>query len=141
AAARGRERYEGEIADLLPQVAVAELEVHDPPRAKVVIDRYVRLRPDSGRGQYLLAEYARLTEPEGRRAASVRRGYERAVELSPGDPDAVRALALLSREDGDLARAHALFATYLRVAPDAPDRKLMERYLAETGGAPKGVTP
>ncbi len=83
----------------------------------------------------MLAEHARLTEREGRRSATARRHYERAVELAPEDPDAVRALALLCREDGDLERARPLFATYLRVAPQAPERKLIERYLAGASGS------
>ena len=130
-AAPGRARYEEAIVDMLPDVAARELEAQQLARARATIERYVRLRPASGHGQYLLAEYARLTEPDGRRSTTARRGYERAVELSPDDPDTVRALALLSRDDGDHERARTLFATYLRVAPDAPDRKLIERYLRE----------
>jgi hypothetical protein len=36
---------------------------------------------------------------------------------------------VLYREDGDHVRARALFARYLRIAKDAPDRRLVERYL------------
>jgi predicted Zn-dependent protease len=128
----GREAYEAAIADVLVVAAEAELEARHFDRARAIIDRHLRLRPESGRGYFLLAEHARLTAPEGHRSPAVRRNYERAVALAPRDPGAVRALALLYYETGDHTRARPLFETYLRIAPAAADRKLIERYLAES---------
>jgi predicted Zn-dependent protease len=128
--AHHQERYEDAIADLLLVAAQQELGARRLGRARAAIDRHLRLRPQSGRGYLLLAEHARLTERGGRRSATARRHYERAVELAPDDPETVRALALLHYHEGDLERARPLFATYLRIAPRAPDRKLIERYLA-----------
>jgi tetratricopeptide (TPR) repeat protein len=132
---RAQDRYEAAIVDVLLLAADAELDAGRLDRARAAIDRHLRLRPDSGRGHLLLAEHARLTEREGRRSAVARRHYERAVELAPDDPATVRALAVLYREDGDHARARALFARYLRMAKDAPDRRLVERYLKGGDGA------
>jgi tetratricopeptide (TPR) repeat protein len=133
-----REPYEDAMADLFLVAAQGELDARRLARARAAIERHLLIRPASGHGYFLLAEHARLTEPDGRRSAIARRNYERAVELAPNDPDAVRALALLYREDGDLERARPLFATYLRVAPQAPDRKLIERYLAGAPGPAAG---
>jgi len=128
----GRETYEEAIADILVVAAEAELASRHFDRARTIIDRHLRLRPASGRGYFLLAEHARMTEPDGYRSPTARHHYERAVELAPRDPDAVRALGLLYRETGDHERARPLFRTYLRIAGAAPDRKLIERYLAES---------
>ena len=94
--------------------------------------------PEAGRGFYLMAELDRIEAPEGRRAAEVRALYERAVELAPEDSDALRTLGLLCRELGEHARARDLLRRYVSAAPQAADRKLIERYLDE---APAEATP
>ena len=132
---RGRERYEAAIVDVLVVAADDELDARRLNRARLAIDRYLRIRPDSGQGYLRLAEWARLTERDGRRSALARRNYERAVELAPDDPATVRALAVLYREDGDHERARVLFAKYLRLAREAPDRRLVQRYLDEGNGS------
>lgn len=126
------ERYEQAIANVLPIAAQVELDAKQLNQAKATIDRLLRIRPDSGRGHYLLAEYTRLTEREGRRSASARTAYERAVELAPNDPEAVKALGYLYHGEGDMGRATPLLERYLSLVPDASDRKLIERYLGRT---------
>jgi predicted Zn-dependent protease len=132
---RAQERYESAIVDVLLLAAEAELDARRLDRARLAIDRHLRLRPNSGRGHLLLAEHARLTEREGRRSPVARQRYERAVELAPDDPATLRALAVLYREDGDHVRARALFTRYLQVAKDPPDRRLVQRYLAGGDGS------
>jgi tetratricopeptide (TPR) repeat protein len=132
---RDAARYEAAVTDLLLDAAEQELDAGNLARAEAAIQRHLRLRPDSGRGWYLEAERERRSAREGRRAPAARRAYERAVELAPDDPDALRALGFLCRESGETARARELLAAYLRAAPDAPDRKWIERYLREGGAA------
>lgn len=136
-------RYEAAIADLLLVAAEIELEEGQLERADAAIDRHLRLRPESGRGWYWKAEHERRVAREGRHAPAARRAYERAVELAPDDPDALRALGFLYRESGEPERARALFGRYLSVAPDAADRKLIERYLGEdpASGRAAGAAP
>lgn len=135
AARRETERYEDAIAGLLLVAAETELEAGLLDRADTAIARHLRLRPDSGRGYFLKAEHERRVAREGRRSPAARRAYERAVELAPDDPDALRALGFLCREAGEGARARELLSNYLRVAPDARDRKIIERYLGEDAAA------
>jgi predicted Zn-dependent protease len=132
---RNRERYDAAIADVLLVAADGELEARRLDRARAAIDRHLRIRPDSGPGYLRLAEWARLTERDGRRSALARQSYERAVELAPNDPATVRALAVLCQEDGDHERARMLFAKYLKLARDAPDRRLVQRYLEGRDGS------
>jgi predicted Zn-dependent protease len=128
---RDAQRYDEAIADLLLVAAEIELEAGLLDRADAAIDRHLRLRPESGRGYFLRAEHERRVAREGRRSPAVRSAYERAVELAPDDPAALRALGFLCREAGERQRARDLFARYLRAAPDAADRKTIERYLGE----------
>lgn len=123
------ERYEQAIAGILPAAAQTEIDAGQLDRARATIARYQSLRPESGRGFYLQGELARRTERDGRRSQAARQAYERAVELAPDDPDAVKALGLLYHDTGDPSRAAPLLERYLRLAPDAADRRLVERYL------------
>lgn len=125
----GKDEYEQAIAGVLPIAAEVELRAGSLARARDSIARLQALRPDSGRGYFLKGEHARLTERDGRRSAPARSAYERAVVLAPQDPEVVRTLGLLYHEDGNLARATPLLEKYLRLAPDAADRRLVERYL------------
>lgn len=126
------ERYEQAIADVLPIAAQEELDAGQFDRARATIERYQTLRPDSGRGYYLRAEHARRTEPDGRRSPAARQAYERAVELAPDDLDAIKALGFLYHDTGDQARATPLLERYLHLAPEATDRRVVERYLGRT---------
>ena len=126
-------RYEAAVADVLLVAAQLELDAGHLDRARAAIERHLRLRPESGRGYYLKAEHERRVARGGRLSPGARRAYERAVELAPDDPDGLRALGFLCRESGEQERARELFGHYLRVAPEAPDRKLIERYLRERG--------
>lgn len=67
------------------------------------------------------------------RAESVRQAharYERALGLDPRSALAVRQLAFLRYQEGDLAGARAALTRYLGLAPAAPDARRMREYLA-----------
>jgi predicted Zn-dependent protease len=133
---REAERYEAALADSLAEAVQLQLDARMLSRARATLARYQRLRPDSGRGFYLKAELERLA-PEGRSAPAVRSAYERAVELAPEDPDALRALGLLCRDLGDAQCAREMLARYLRAAPAADDRKLIERHIEDATAGPE----
>ena len=73
-------------------------------------------------------------DPKLRRADAVGADLERAIELSPEDPDALRALGLFLRDTGETERSRALLRRYLLARPDAFDRKIIERYLTPSAG-------
>jgi beta-barrel assembly-enhancing protease len=124
-------RYEAAIGNLLAVTTQLETDAGLLTRARATLARFQSLMPAAGRGFYLKAELDRIAAPEGRRAAEVRALYERAVELAPEDSDALRALGLLCRELGEHTRARDLLRRYVSAAPQAADRKLIERYLNE----------
>lgn len=126
-------RYDHAVVGVLPVAADVELKAGLLDRAQTSIARLLALNPESGRGYYLKGEHARLTEKEGRRSTSARGAYQRAVELAPDDPEAVRALGFLYYGDDNVAGATPLLEKYLKLVPDASDRKLIERYLGRNG--------
>lgn len=123
------DRYNRAIVSVLSVAADVELKARQLDRANASIARLLVLQPDSGRAHYLKGEHARLTERDGRNSAPARQAYQRAVELAPNDPEAVRALGLLYHGDGNMAAATPLLERYLQLVPEAADRRLIERYL------------
>ena len=128
-AERYRERFLEATDELRLAVAALDIEAGNFDRARRLIDRYLRRNPGSGRAHFLRGELARRTATGGPRHASVKRAYERAIELVPEEPDALRALGLLLRDEGARARSNELLRRYLQAKPDAIDRKLIERYI------------
>lgn len=124
--------YDQAVADTLAEAADVELKAGLLDRAQATLSRHLALRPQSSRGYLLQAELARRSHPEGIRSPEARSNYERAVELAPENPDAVRALGLLYYETGDRQRARPLLEKYLALAPQALDRRLIARYLEQT---------
>jgi beta-barrel assembly-enhancing protease len=123
------DRYPETISRIRLLAAEIQIEAGELARAEGFVDRELERAQPSGRAYYLKGEIARHA-PRGRRdSAAVRAAYERAVEIDPDDPDALRALGLLLREAGERERARDLFERYLRAAPDAVDRAVIQRYL------------
>jgi tetratricopeptide (TPR) repeat protein len=99
------DRYAQAISGILLPTAELEIEAGEYARATRAIDRYLERFPESGHAYYLKAEVHRHTLPEGRQSTPAREAYERAVQLAPDDPDALRALGFLLRETGETERA------------------------------------
>jgi predicted Zn-dependent protease len=99
--------------------------------AHEMLQRDLRVHPESGPAHYLSARYLRLTSDEGRSDPRVREQLERARELAPQDPEILRELGLLLRDLGEHELAREYLAHYLDLRADAPDRAIVERYLAE----------
>jgi tetratricopeptide (TPR) repeat protein len=80
-----------------------------------------------------LAQAAALLERRGEHGRVVEYA-ERAVELAPHDPAPRRLLGAALLELGDRRRAIQEYSTYLQLAPDAPDRRQVERIVARLRG-------
>jgi predicted Zn-dependent protease len=70
----------------------------------------------------------RADQQKGDRASAID-FYRKAVAGEGAPAAAHRGLAEVYRQGGDYAAARAEFAEYLRLAPDAPDRAMIESYL------------
>jgi predicted Zn-dependent protease len=95
---RGEHRYEEGITAVLLTAAELEMKAGRFEPAAAAVDRYLARVPEDGHAWYLRAEIARHERYGGRLSDAVRSGYERAADL--GDPDGLRALGFLAREEG-----------------------------------------
>jgi Flp pilus assembly protein TadD len=74
---------------------------------------------------------------EGRRAFLAQdfegaiRAFEQAARSSPSDADVQRQLGRAYMRAGDVTRGVAAYRRYLELAPDAPDRAVIESIIAQ----------
>jgi Zn-dependent protease with chaperone function len=113
------------------QAAVLDLEAGRLDSALAIVNQQLARLPRSGPAHTLRARIRRERSPEARFSKAVRDDLERGVEYAPDDPDALRALGLFLRDVGELERSKPLLRRYLAARPDAFDRKIVERYVAE----------
>jgi predicted Zn-dependent protease len=128
---RTGDAFEERIANLLLANAELELATHALVPAQRGLERYVRLRPSDPEGFRLLAEAHRRAGPERDHVTRAADTLERAAALAPDDASIQRELGLLYRELGERDRAQANLTRYLALAPEAADRAIIERYVAE----------
>jgi tetratricopeptide (TPR) repeat protein len=96
--------------------------------ATEILSRALKVRPDSADANYLLGE-AYLQMKKG--SAAVGYLYE-ALRLDPtGMADAHLRLAALYNRAGLKDKAAAEYAQFLKKKPDYPERKILERYIAD----------
>ncbi len=120
------------------RLAAAESEIRDGDLdwAERFVDFHLERWPEDGHAYYLRAEIIRRRPGQGHNSPDVRENYERAVSLAPDDAPAARALGLLLLDSNESTRSHALLNRYLELAPEAIDRKLIERRLRPPPGSP-----
>ena len=127
----GEDAFQEHIANLLLANAELELATRALVPAQRELERYVVLRPNDAKGYRVLAEAYRRVGPEPDHVARAAGTLEQAAALAPEDAGIQRDLGLLYRELEDRDRAQASLTRYLALAPDAADRAIIERYVAE----------
>lgn len=110
-----------------------ELRRREFDRLLLVLDHLAMSGRRPGEIEYYRGELYRLRadkkKGDAQRAIDA---YRRAVASDGAPPAAHRGLAEMHRQGGDVVRARAEFAEYLRLEPDAPDRAMIESYLQTT---------
>jgi len=128
---RGEERFARALDGSRLTAAELELAAGRYERALALVKRHLARRPDDGPAHALRARIRAEQEPKARLSDAIGADLERAVELGPQDAGSLRALGLFLRDRGDADRSKAMLRRYLAARPDAFDRKLIERYLAD----------
>lgn len=118
-------------AKILLANAELELKVGAVTPARQALERYAALRPDDPQGARVLADAYRRSGAEPEHVSRAAAALERAAAQLPDDAAIQLELGLLYREQGERARATTHLRRYLELAPQATDRPIIERYLAE----------
>lgn len=126
---RGRRAYESVLAPVLREAVDVELGANRLDAAWEAVERWTAVAPASADAFHAKGCVAARRDDARRAAPAVSEAWEHALELDPSHPDALRDLGLALRRAGDAERARELLVRYLEVAPEAFDRKLIERLL------------
>lgn len=125
---RNHDAYRAVMRQWRPVWMEQELRKRRLAAAQIVLDHVYDGERSSGEALYFQGEIYRLRAGAGDddRAAEA---YARAVVRPDVPPQAWRVLGDVRRRKNDPAGAHEAYRTYLRAAPDAADRAIVERYL------------
>ncbi|HXV24867.1 MAG TPA: M48 family metalloprotease [Alphaproteobacteria bacterium] len=98
-------------------------------RTEVVLDHLDHAGRNRGEIAYYRGELYRLRGEDGDERKAVE-AYQAALAQPDGPAEARRGLGEVYRRMGKPEEARAAFTEYLRLAPDAPDRAMIEAWLA-----------
>lgn len=128
-----RERYRNQLKSIRKMLFEDELRLRQFPRTMVVLDRLADSAPPDADISYFYGELYRMRDESGD-LSRAHEAYERAIAAADPPAEAWRGLGLVLRKQGDRRRSSEALVNYLERAPDAPDRALVQSYLAEGAG-------
>jgi predicted Zn-dependent protease len=127
----GSDAYANATRELMLVNSEVDLRAGRPDHALPVMERFVAQWPDSARGYALLGQiHERSSDREGNIALAVA-AFENATRLAPQEAEHHKNLGMLYRYQGRPESARAALERYIELAPDAVDRKIVERYLED----------
>jgi predicted Zn-dependent protease len=127
----GADVFDERISNLLLDNAKYDLRLRRFGPARDAVERHLRHRPDSARGQFMLGDVHRRSGDGAAEMAAATAAYEAAIRLDAGYADAYRELGLMYRAQGRGAEARAQLERYAQLAPQAPDTPIVQVYLEE----------
>ena len=100
-------------------------------RERVTFGKYIKARPDDGKGHFLLGETHRLENPDGPDFGPRLAAYTAAIQADPGYSLPFQEIGMAHRQQGNEPAARAAFEKYLELAPEALDAGIIRWYLTE----------
>lgn len=128
----GRKRYLEVTEPYVERWVRAEIRRRKPDQTLRLFERLQTQGRDPGLMEFAKGEVHRQrwdkTKDDPQKAIAA---YKRAIEARKPPADAYKGLGLAYRKSGQAAAADEAFRDYLAVAPDADDRAVIEKLLAE----------
>lgn len=128
-AEKGRERFIKHMDPFWKMALEDELNLNQFGRTEFILDNLIANNISPGVTHFYKGELYRARKEEGD-LAQARWHYEQALEFDSFLPETHRSLGLLQLKEKQHAQAMRNFEAYLRLAPEAEDREMIEFYLA-----------
>ncbi len=125
---KNEEEFLSQIAQVLLDNAVLDLQIGRLKTARAAIEKHHKRQPHSPRGYFFLGEIHRRSGDTQRAFAT----YQEAVRLDPTYAEPHRELGLLYRAQNRHEQACTEFERYLALSPNAVDAPIIEGYLEES---------
>ena len=97
---------------------------------EVVMNRLLENTDQTGEVRFMQGEFYRVRDEEGDEDRAIE-AYNVALLSDDAPPETHRSLGLVYWHAGRESEAHAAFEEYVRAAPQASDRKMIESYLIQ----------
>lgn len=126
----GRERYLAAIAPIRAKLLRDELRQNRFERSRLVFTRLLEAGIAPGEMEFYRGELHRLRGKPGDELRAIEH-YGSAIEAGDAPAEVHRSYGLVLRAVGEKGDAAEQFQAYVERDPDAPDRAMIESYLAE----------
>ncbi len=126
----GRERYLAAIAPIRAKLLRDEVRQNRFERSRLVLSRILEAGVARGEIEFYRGELYRLRAERGDHDHAIEH-YRSAIEVGDAPAEVHRSYGLVLRSMGEKSDAAAQFQMYVERDPDAPDRAMIESYLAE----------
>lgn len=126
----GTERFDGMIAGLLLDNASLDLSMGRTGSAARSMQRVLKVDSLNARAYFMLGECYRLRAGKAN-VDTAEKHYERAMACDSLFPPPYKAKGLILYKRGEKEAASEAFEDYLRLSPQADDRKYIEQYINE----------
>ena len=128
--ATNTETFRKKVAAAIIDNAFMDLRAGRFVPARSGAEKYLAIRPNDGRGYYLLGEIARQKGEEGD-LTEAKKLFQKGVSVDPSYPDGYKGLGLLYFKEGKKSQAAKALKSYLAKAPHASDRSYIEQYVTQ----------
>lgn len=126
----GRDTFHEVVRPFRAQWLEDELRKHDFGGTEVVLANIVEAGEDVGEARYFQGELYRLRGDDGDNEKAIE-AYRDAISLGAAPAEAHRSLGLTLWKTGQNDAARRSFENYLLANPGAPDRVMIEHYVAQ----------
>ena len=125
---KNRETFRSRVCPVILDNAFLDLKAGRFSHAQKGAERYLKVEPAAPRAYFLLGEICRQRGGEGspERAKAY---YEKALSLDASYADVHKAIGVIYYKKGEMALAKRAFETCMALAPHAPDKAYIQRYL------------
>lgn len=126
----GRERYQKMVGQWRANWLREELQRREYAVTQVLLDRLIQREIRLGELYFFQGELYRLRDEEGENEKAIV-AYRKALDEGNPPAEIYRSMGLVLSRTGDAPEARQAYKEYLRVRPDAEDRKMVEWYISE----------
>lgn len=126
----GAEKYKTIVGPFRDEWLRDEFRKREYAETEVVMNRLLAEERQNGDVLFMKGEFYRIRDESGDEDRAIE-AYKAALLGDGAPPETHRSLGLVYWDAGRNDEARASFAEYLRAAPDASDRKMVEAYVKE----------
>ena len=121
--------YYRAVAPILLMNAMLDIDERQFGRARMALEKYLKVKPNDASAHYLMGETYRREAPSGPDFAPRTVAYQTALAKDSGLANAAKELGMTLRQEGQSDQAKVHLARYLELQPGAVDAPIIQWYM------------